>query len=320
MDMDIHERYLPEQQLLALYLRWGLEDGVVLRRHFKRFWKNQQGLFLNPEVYSQGGIIVAAKNGKGRVCLSVKRDSENVLPLVLHCYDCGKKRVLTTFQKLMTSDHSRCRSCIARDTQSVEETRKKQKDTNTKLYGGPAPLCSSEVRERMQQTMIDRLGVPFAAQSELVKEKYRQTCIEQWGVKNYLASDINLSSITRTWSSKFSDLVFSLIRDKFVGELLKEKHFRIGRKSYFADIYIPSKQLIVECDGRYWHADKRFYSPASVIKYPGGLVMTASEVWERDKKRKQDLLSLEEIDDIVVVSEYDYIKGADFMAPIWERL
>ena len=42
-----------------------------------------------------------------------------------------------------------------------------------------------------------------------------------------------------------------------------------GKYGYIADFFIPSKKLIIECDGRYWHKKKRDNVRDNVLKKQG---------------------------------------------------
>lgn len=63
-------------------------------------------------------------------------------------------------------------------------------------------------------------------------------------------------------------------------------------KSYYVDFYLPDINLVLEVDGDYWHANPSKYSAKDSIKYPGGRVLLAEEVWQKDLKRKNDIISL----------------------------
>jgi len=312
------KRYITRKELEDVYLGFGINIDAIFEKHVKRFWKNEEGKFLNPNVYSlEYGKLLIKKNSTGRISIGVFFDEQPWLPLRIECLDCGKIRKLMTFQKLMMGDHSKCRSCVAKKVQSRPETRRKQRETCVERYGGPAPLCSSEVRKKMQDTLVERLGVPFAAQSNVVKEKYRQTCFKNWGVSNYLASDKNLSSSSSGRVSKFSDVVEEQLIDLFPDiTFLREKFFSILDKRYFVDFYCEDKKLIVECYGQYWHADCRKYHANEELKFPNGVVKTAEQVWKEDEERIANLLQIEEIENVVIVCEYDVLNNNNYMKPV----
>ena len=56
------------------------------------------------------------------------------------------------------------------------------------------------------------------------------------------------------------------------------------------DIFIPSLNLIIECDGDYFHCNPKKYS-ADFIRFPeSSKKMTAKMIWEKDNFRTQQLL------------------------------
>lgn len=54
------------------------------------------------------------------------------------------------------------------------------------------------------------------------------------------------------------------------------------RKVWVYDFFIPNKNLLIEVQGSYWHADPRIYNSDDVIKFPGEKMILASDIWERD--------------------------------------
>lgn len=63
-------------------------------------------------------------------------------------------------------------------------------------------------------------------------------------------------------------------------------------KSYYVDFYLPDINLVLEVDGDYWHANPLKYNAKDSIKYPGGRVLLAEEVWQKDLDRKNDIISM----------------------------
>jgi len=54
------------------------------------------------------------------------------------------------------------------------------------------------------------------------------------------------------------------------------------------DIIFKNKKLL-EINGDYWHASPIKYKPNDIINYPGGLYLTAKEVWNRDEKKRKSV-------------------------------
>lgn len=61
-----------------------------------------------------------------------------------------------------------------------------------------------------------------------------------------------------------------------------EQSHCLAQKLYVYDIFVPEKNLLIECNGTYWHADSRVYLAEDVINYPSG-TLTAFERWQKDK-------------------------------------
>ena len=71
------------------------------------------------------------------------------------------------------------------------------------------------------------------------------------------------------------------------------------------DIYLPELNLAFEFDGKYWHADPRFYEPDTII-HSG---ITAKDIWEQDHKK--DLLCENKGILLVRIKEYDWLHNQD---------
>lgn len=57
------------------------------------------------------------------------------------------------------------------------------------------------------------------------------------------------------------------------------------------DLYIPSKNLIIEINGDYWHANPLKYKKEDIIyTTENKRNITAEEIWKKDKKQEEKLL------------------------------
>ena len=65
-------------------------------------------------------------------------------------------------------------------------------------------------------------------------------------------------------------------------EILVDRQNPFSRTKLLYDFYIPSKNLLIECNGSYWHCDPRFFTADQEVKFPGGIYKT-SDIWARDK-------------------------------------
>jgi G:T-mismatch repair DNA endonuclease (very short patch repair protein) len=65
-------------------------------------------------------------------------------------------------------------------------------------------------------------------------------------------------------------------------EIQVDRQNPFSRTKLLYDFYIPSKNLLIECNGSYWHCDPRFFISDQEVKFPAG-VYKACDIWARDK-------------------------------------
>lgn len=71
-------------------------------------------------------------------------------------------------------------------------------------------------------------------------------------------------------------------------EYLAHKHMDI-KHGYRCDIYIPSMSLVIECDGDFIHCNPNKY-PSDYVRFPTAKkIITAQNIWDKDKIRTQEL-------------------------------
>lgn len=56
---------------------------------------------------------------------------------------------------------------------------------------------------------------------------------------------------------------------------------------YMVDFVLGNK--IIEFYGDYWHCNPNRYKPEDIVKFPRDISYKAKEIWQKDKKRKQEL-------------------------------
>lgn len=90
------------------------------------------------------------------------------------------------------------------------------------------------------------------------------------------------------------------IRNKLKSKFKIKPQFRIidDDKNYFYDIKIDN--VLIEIQGLYWHADKRFYKETDIVHNE-----LAKDIWQHDENKK--LVGERNNYYILYVYEYDYI-------------
>jgi len=79
--------------------------------------------------------------------------------------------------------------------------------------------------------------------------------------------------------------------------LPEEKIF--NKNQYIYDLFIPKYNLLIECNGMYWHASKKIYKTGDLIKLPRMGEIPVDYIWKIDdhkeeiaKKRKFNLITI----------------------------
>jgi very-short-patch-repair endonuclease len=124
-----------------------------------------------------------------------------------------------------------------------------------------------------------------------------QERLEMRGDKNpskRLESRKKIKEWRKNFVTPFRDTLIELKIQNFLRILGIEyiTHFYVKEieNAYQSDIFIPSMKLIIECDGDFIHCNPEKY-PADFVRYPKGKkIITAKEIWEKDKIRTNQLI------------------------------
>lgn len=69
-----------------------------------------------------------------------------------------------------------------------------------------------------------------------------------------------------------------------------------NKHSYIYDFYLPQQNMVIECNGTYWHADPKRYKSGDEIKLPKLGIVKVDHVWTVDAHKKS----------IATLRGYDY--------------
>lgn len=138
---------------------------------------------------------------------------------------------------------------------AVPELRAKIEATNLKKYGVKwifqDPDVMAAIQEKAKKTMIERYGVENASHSPELVAKANATMIERYGVPYYVMTE-ECSNHNRGKLSKLNMQVLELIQATYP-DAEPEKY--IHRYSF--DIFIPSKNILIEIDPTATHNSHR---------------------------------------------------------------
>lgn len=143
--------------------------------------------------------------------------------------------------------------------------------------------------------------------SEDTKIKHSKMMIERYKDENYKKKIVTkLHENNGGRHSKLHQDVKETLTRSGINTFVSECY--IG--GYFADELDNSRKLIIEVNGTYWHADKRFYSDDAII-HNGGRGMFAREIWARDKEKidRLEFLGYK----LFIVWQHDWHKNRDIV-------
>lgn len=111
-------------------------------------------------------------------------------------------------------------------------------------------------------------------------------------------------------ASKKLETKFDLLNLNYITEY----PIRIGRRGIVSDFYLPDFDVVIEFFGDYWHCNPKFYDGNYYHKI---LKTTASEKWEFDKKRIDEILELSG-SSVLVIWESTEISETEILSIIKE--
>ena len=162
-----------------------------------------------------------------------------------------------------------------------KEIQIKIKETNLEKYGVKNPFANKKIQEKIKQTNLEKYGVKNPLESSIIKNKVRKTNIKnnRWyiykdkSVKEW-AQNPNAPSETTFRKAYHQGVPFESLKsgrsnlEIKVKQLLEEQNINFihdkilseheGMKKGFKrpDFLLPDYNLIIECDGEYWHQNK----------------------------------------------------------------
>ena len=166
--------------------------------------------------------------------------------------------------KLKSNRDKAKQTCLVRYGDENYNNIEKSKQTCLEKYGVEFFLSNKKIIERISETCQQKYGGRGNA-SNLLKEKSKQTCLERYGDENYNNRQKAKQTMLKYYGSesyrKFMPHKETNI-EVFILDILNEYNIphevnnRIILNGKELDIYIPSKNIAIECNGYYWHSSE----------------------------------------------------------------
>jgi len=187
-----------------------------------------------------------------------------------------------------------CGKCQKKWLHKFDSYQKNYVSSMLKKYGVERPLQKKEILEKACNTRMELYGAAYPMQREEVKKKHAEGMLRKWGRANYF-SGLNSWEEFGTFKekgfiSKFEKSLATLCTEIF-GEqsqtsLSKKSKFKDEDGKYYSpDFYDPQREIIIEFNGDFFHANPEMYDDRKIFNSG----MTFEEVREREHNRFQKL-------------------------------
>lgn len=209
----------------------------------------------------------SSKTEEEKQNIKLKRKSTNKLRYnVEHNFDIDRNKIKQTFIKKYGTN-----------TPSKNlEVKNKAKKTCLEKYGTISPSLNKVVKEKGKMSSIKKYGVEFYSQTNNYKKQFKETCLKKYGVEHYMKLDEYLNKcysykLFQMPSGKLikvqgyedfiiNNLLLNGIKEDDIVTNTNEINRVTGRieyndnniiRRYYPDIYIKSKNLLIEVKSDY---------------------------------------------------------------------
>lgn len=211
-----------------------------------------------------------------------------------------------------------------RGIKRTSRTKSKYENTCVEKYGAKNVLSKdTEIYHKRNETVEKQYGVKNVYQLQFVKQKINEVMLKKYGVLRF--TDIEKQKKTKLmWSkefraeygeklSKYQKKVWANLTDEEKYERCRNSGFnqytgkmnKLETKvseiltsngipfefSYFLKgrqfDFIIAGELLLECQGDFWHANPKFYNENDIVNFPGNDKIEAKKVWDADLKKKE---------------------------------
>lgn len=212
-----------------------------------------------------------------------------------------------------------------RSTLELEEVKVKSRDTSLRKYGAFYPMQSDIIQEKAKQTNRGKYGTDWGVQNKEVKAKIKETFdsnISRMERSGYISVGELIERFGTGWfQQKIVPLILNKKRayvhkdyiptikeysernpfksnfEQEVGDFVESLGVKIQRNNRSLispleiDIYIPEKDLAIECDGMYWHSTnagipKNYHLRKTELCAEKGIRLIHINEWEWTNKQE----------------------------------
>lgn len=191
------------------------------------------------------------------------------------------------------------------ESRLTDTGKKKIKQSFVSKLGVENPSQLEFVKEKKRQTFIKNYGVDNIWKSKKYYEWLDNYMLSNYGCKRITPNPNEVSVNIKKWwqnlsiedkekkikeqlknlhkSSSFENRIEMMISYALDNLCISYERFHLVER-FVTDFYIKQFNLIIECNGDFWHANPNKYKSEDVLKFPGKSVK-ANDLWEKDKKK-----------------------------------
>lgn len=184
-------------------------------------------------------------------------------------------------------------------------------DSGRKMWGD---YCERQRYTTSLEYMIEEYGetVGIEKYNKFNEERLKQAYIN-FVLNPNNRSDKSFSNVSQELFNNVNDRLSKLgIYNEIYYETYNNEYLINQSKTqiYFLDFYDKTKNLVIEFNGLYWHADPRLYESTDEFNRNGNIT-TAQRIWDKDKKRKENIIRLLNNPIYIEVWEFDWYENPD---------
>lgn len=107
---------------------------------------------------------------------------------------------------------------------------------------------------KRKQTFLKKYGVDHNWKVKEIRNKCEKTCLEKYGKHSWEI----LNDILNNGSTSIENKVEKILKDNKI-EFVKKHRISINDSYKEYDFFIPKLNLLIECDGDFWHTNPQFF-------------------------------------------------------------
>lgn len=284
----------------------------LLPRHFQvkhQLTKNEAiklRIELQYPLVNWEEVIKAYLKGESAPAVAQKwKIPSNVVDKILYLSSIGKR---TLKESHKTLQYEEAYLTTIREHYNVnnpsqnEDIKKKKRETSLRTTGFANRFCdpviqkkanmnavlvtwTPEWREKYYQTLSDKYGVDNVSKVKEISKKMAESLRSR---AQKMTADERRSLTEKMRAARFALGPCSKLELK-ISEILDDLNLEYVRNSkvlqYFVD-FVFNKKTVLEIQGDFWHANPSKYKAEDLMPV---MNLTASQIWERDARKKQDL-------------------------------